>query len=62
LDKRYKLIETIGEGRYAKFISNLRVKLAFDILTNTFVAVKVMKRELMTNHKRIEQFLKEVIL
>ena len=31
LDDRYKIVETIGEGRYAKYLFKLRVKLAIDL-------------------------------
>jgi serine/threonine protein kinase len=37
LDNRYKIIETIGEGRYAK------VKLAIELDTNKQIAIKIMK-------------------
>lgn len=36
LDNQFKIIETIGEGRYAKYFIYLRVKLALNMKTNTF--------------------------
>jgi len=76
LDNKYRILDTIGEGRFAKFILfqnfvffNIlliafifRVKIAVDLENERTYAIKIMREsQINTNHK-MENFIKEVQL
>ena len=53
LDDKYKIILTIGEGRYSK------VKLAFDFESNKLYACKILRKELCFSQETVETFVQE---
>ena len=57
LDNKFNILETLGEGRYSKYSSKLRVKLGLNMVTNKFQAIKILRRGTLNNKKKIERFL-----
>jgi len=54
LDDRYKILQTIGEGRYAK------VKLAINLEDREKYAIKIMREDQVNSISKLEGFLNEV--
>ncbi|KAJ7951368.1 Non-specific serine/threonine protein kinase [Quillaja saponaria] len=51
---KYELGKTLGEGSFAK------VKIAKNVETGEFVAIKILDRELVLRHKMVEQIKREI--
>ena len=52
--KNYKFIKTIGEGTFGK------VKLSIHLLTNEYVAIKILEKSRITDKEELERIEKEI--
>ena len=52
--KNYQFIKTIGEGTFGK------VKLSKHLLTNEFVAIKILEKSKITDKEELERVEKEI--
>ena len=52
--RNYKFIKTIGEGTFGK------VKLAAHLLTNEYVAIKILEKSRITDKEELERIEKEI--
>ena len=52
--RNYKFIKTIGEGTFGK------VKLSVHLLTNEYVAIKILEKSRITDKEELERIEKEI--